>query len=106
VGTATTKLDFPSGTYDLAINYYDLYGGQSQWQVYLNGGQVGEWVGNSEDVLSHTPSIYLDGHSAMRIKFRGVTVKKGDVLKIVGKPDGVEPAPLDYVALLPQGIVD
>jgi alpha-glucuronidase len=80
VGTATTKLDFPSGTYDLAINYYDLYGGQSQWQVYLNGRQVGEWVGNSEDVLSHTPSIYLDGHSAMRIKFRGVTVKKGDVL--------------------------
>ena len=106
VGTATTKVDFPSGTYDLAVNYYDLYGGQSHWQVYLNGRQVGEWVGNSENVLSHTPSIYLDGHSAIRIKFRGVTVKKGDMLKIVGKPDGVEPAPLDYVSFLPHGVVD
>lgn len=105
-GAATTKLNFPSGTYDLAVNYYDLYGGQSQWQIYLNGQQVGEWLGNSEDVLSHTPSIYLDGHSATRIKFRNVKVNKGDMLKIVGTPDGVEPAPLDYVAVLPRGVVD
>lgn len=105
-GTATTKIKFPSATYDLAINYYDLYGGQSEWKVYLNEKKVGEWLGNTEDILSHTPSIYLDGHSATRIKFKGVKVKKGDVLKIVGTPDGVEPAPLDYVALLPQGIVD
>ncbi|KAJ5191736.1 uncharacterized protein N7498_010721 [Penicillium cinerascens] len=106
VGTATTKVDFPSGTYDLAVNYFDLYGGQSHWQIYLNDRQIGEWIGNSEDVLSHTPSIYLDGHSAIRIKFRGVTVKKGDMLKIVGKPDGVEPAPVDYVSFLPHGVVD
>lgn len=106
VGTATTTLGFPSGIYDLAVNYYDMYGGQSQWQVYLNGRQVGEWLGNSEEVLSHTPSIYLDGHSATRIKFRGVKVHKGDVLKIVGTPSGVEPAPLDYVAILPRGVVD
>ncbi|KAJ6107364.1 hypothetical protein N7523_008687 [Penicillium sp. IBT 18751x] len=106
VGTATTKVDFPSGTYDLALNYYDLYGGKSHWKVSLNDHPIGEWDGNSEDTLSHTPSIYLDGHSAMRIKFRNVRVKRGDVLKIVGKPDGVEPAPLDYVAFLPQGVVD
>jgi alpha-glucuronidase len=106
VGTASAKIDFPSGTYDLAVNYYDLYGGQSHWQVFVNSHQIGEWIGDSENVLSHTPSVYLDGHSAMRIKFRGVTVKKGDVLKIVGRPGGVEPAPLDYVAFLPQGIID
>ncbi|KAJ5562805.1 hypothetical protein N7535_002748 [Penicillium sp. DV-2018c] len=105
-GTASTKLGFPSGTYDLAINYYDLYGGQSEWKVYLNDRQVGQWVGNAEDTLSHTPSIYLDGHSATRVTFRHVKVHKGDTLKIVGKPDGTESAPLDYVALLPAGIVD
>jgi alpha-glucuronidase len=106
VGTATTRLNFPSETYDLAVNYYDLYGGQSHWQIYLNGNQVGEWLGNGENTFSHTPSIYLDGHSATRIKFRGVKINKGDTLKIVGTPDGVEPAPLDYVAFLPQGVVD
>lgn len=105
-GTATTKLQYPSGTYDLAVNYYDLYGGKSHWQVYLNNRLIGKWVGNNEDILSHTPSIYLDGHSATRITFRGVKVNKGDTLKIIGTPDGVEPAPLDYVSLLPPGIVD
>jgi alpha-glucuronidase len=105
-GTASTTLDFKTGTYDLGINYYDMYGGKSHWTVYLNDRVLGQWVGNSEDVLSHTPSIHLDGHSAIRITFRDVKIHKGDRLKIVGKPDGVEPAPLDYVVLLPQGIVD
>jgi alpha-glucuronidase len=105
-GTASTRISFASGTYDLAVNYYDLYGGQSQWKVYLNDRQIGQWVGNSEDTLSHTPSIFLDGHSATRVTFRNVKVRKGDTLKIVGKPHGTELAPLDYVALLPAGIVD
>lgn len=105
-GTATKKLQYPSGTYDLAVNYYDLIGGKSKWEIYLNEHMIGQWVGNSEDTLGHAPSTYLDGNSAMRITFRGVKVKKGDILKIVGKPDGIEPAPLDYVALLPPGVVD
>ncbi|CAG8886693.1 unnamed protein product [Penicillium nalgiovense] len=105
-GTASTKINFPTGTYDLVVNYYDVYGGQSQWKVYLNNREIGQWIGNSEDTFSHTPSIYLDGHSAIRIKFRGVEVHKGDTLKIVGIPNGTEPAPLDYVGLLPAGIVD
>ncbi|KAJ5104456.1 Glycoside hydrolase superfamily [Penicillium alfredii] len=105
-GTATTKLHFPSGMYDLAVNYYDLYGGQSRWAVYLNDRQIGRWLGNTEDILSHTPSIYLDGHSTTRIKFRRIKGTKGDTLRIDGTPDGVEPAPLDYVALLPHGVVD
>ncbi|KAJ5795043.1 Glycosyl hydrolase family 67 C-terminal [Penicillium paradoxum] len=103
---ASTRINFASGTYDLAVNYYDLYGGQSQWKVYLNDRKIGQWVGNSEDTLSHTPSVYLDGHSATRITFRGVQVRKGDILKIVGVPHGIELAPLDYVAFLPAGIVD
>ncbi|KAF9891870.1 hypothetical protein FE257_003355 [Aspergillus nanangensis] len=105
-GTAQTKVKVPSGTYDLGVNYFDLYGGQSQWSVYVNERLVGEWKGNSEDVLGHTPSIYLDGHSAIRITFRGVKIRTGDRLKIVGVPDGVEPAPLDYVVFLPAGVID
>lgn len=105
-GTARTRLGFPSGTYDLAINYYDLYGGRSNWEVLLNDRPIAHWMGNAEDSLGHTPSIYLDGHSAIRITFRGIDIRKGDVLKIVGTPDGIEPAPLDYISLLPPGIVD
>lgn len=105
-GTATSKLDFPSGTYDLAINYYDIIGGRARYEVYLANELVGKWTGDNEDRLGHTPSTFLDGHSATRITFNSVKVEKGDMLEIVGTPDGAELAPLDYVALLPPGVVD
>lgn len=105
-GSATTRIPMPSGTYNLAINYYDLYVGHSSWTVYLNERQVGTWTGNAEKTLGHVPSIYLDGHSAMRVVFRGVEVQFADELRIVGKGDGIEPAPVDYVALLPAGVFD
>jgi len=105
-GTASTKLDFSSGTYDLAVNYFDHIGGRAKWQVSLNEKPLGQWIGNNEDILGHFPSDFIDGHSATRITFRDVKIKKGDVLKIVGTPDGTERAALDYVAVLPAGVVD
>ncbi|KAI9683283.1 MAG: hypothetical protein M1822_006148 [Bathelium mastoideum] len=105
-GTATTTLQYPSGTYDLAVNYYDLIGGKSHWEIYLNNNTLGRWYGNNEDTLGHAPSTYLDGHSATRITFHDVKIEKGDELRIVGMPNGIEPAPVDYVAVLPKGIVD
>jgi alpha-glucuronidase len=30
----------------------------------------------------------------------------GDILKIVGQPDGTEFAPLDYISVLPEGTID
>jgi alpha-glucuronidase len=105
-GSVSTTLEYPSGTYDLAVNYYDMYGGKSTYKLYLNDAMVGMWHGNAEDFLGHDPSIYIDGHSAIRKTFYDVKIEKGDVLKIVGTPDGIEPAPLDYVAALPPGLVD
>jgi len=105
-GTASMMLNFPNGTYNIAVNYYDLYGGESKYTLSLNNKMVGSWTGNLEDTIGHTPSIYLDGHSATRITFRNVTVGKGDMLKIVGMADGTEPAPLDYVSVLPLGVLD
>ena len=105
-GSVETTLDFEAGTYDLGVNYYDLYGGRARYTMCLNGEVVGRWRGDAEDHLGHTPSVYLDGHSAIRKTWYGVEVKRGDVLRIVGVPDGDEPAPLDYVVLLPEGMVD
>lgn len=105
-GTATTKIDFESGTYDVAVNYYDLIGGRSQYELHIGNRTVGKWRGDLEDKLGHAPSIYLDAHSATRITFEKVAVVKGEVLKILGRPDGMEPAPIDYVSFLPPGIVD
>ncbi|EXJ57450.1 alpha-glucuronidase A [Cladophialophora yegresii CBS 114405] len=105
-GTASTRLTVQNGTYNVAVNYYDLYGGKAQYTLTIGGRQVGAWSGNNEDRLGNTPSIYLDGHSATRITFRNVTIRRGDVLEVTGKADGVEPAPLDYISILPLGVVD
>lgn len=105
-GAAATRVPFESGTYDVAVNYYDLYGGKAQYELHIDNRTIGTWVGDLEDRLGHTPSIYLDGHSATRITFGNVKVTKGALLKIVGRPDGVEPAPIDYVSFLPPGTVD
>ena len=106
-GTVSTTLQYPAGIYTVAVNYYDLIGGRSQYRIYLNDRQIGQWEGNNEDTLGHAPSTYLDGHSATRISFENVEVNEGDELRIVGTPDGIEPAPLDYVAILPVGgVVD
>ncbi|KAM0560089.1 hypothetical protein ACHAPJ_004049 [Fusarium lateritium] len=105
-GIATTKLKFPQGKYNLAINYYDLAKGQATWAVYLNKRLVGKWIGDNEDQLGHWPSDFLDGHSATRITFEGVNIRPGDELKIIGKADGQEKAPLDYISVLPEDVVD
>lgn len=105
-GTATTTLEFPSGKYDLAVNYFDLAGGRAHWEVFLNEVSVGEWRGTNEDRLGHATSPRLDGHSATRVTFPGAEITKGDVLSIMGTPDGIEAAPLDYIAVLPAGVVD
>ena len=105
-GTARATLNYPSGTYDVAVNYYDHKGGRSKYEIFLNDKTIGTWNGDLEDKLGHDFSEYIDGHSATRVTFRGVNIENGDVVKIVGNPDGNEFAPLDYISVLPQGQVD
>lgn len=105
-GTASTTLDVESGTYDIAVNYFDVAIGHAQWTLYLDDTVVGEWVGDSDVSLSHAPVLYIDGQTAIRITFKGVKVAQGARLRIVGVPDGQESAPLDYVSIFPEGVVD
>jgi alpha-glucuronidase len=105
--TASVKLDdIKTGKYDVAVNYYDMALGNSTWELYIGCDRIAKWKGDQEYILGRAPSPYIDGHTASRITFKGVHIKKGNTLKIVGQPDGLEPAPLDYVSILPEGIVD
>lgn len=106
-GTASTKLDhIDSGTYNLAVNYYDITGGNSTWEISLNDETVGVWAGDVEYKLGKFPSTMLDGHSAIRITFWDVDIEKGDTLTVKGTANGAEKAPLDYISILPIGEVD
>ncbi|KAH9905886.1 glycoside hydrolase superfamily [Xylariomycetidae sp. FL2044] len=104
--SARTTLTYPEGVYDLAVAYYDLYEGKAEYELFLNDVSLGAWVGDLEDRLGYTLTRGIDGHSATRITFKGVHVKEGDVVRIETLPNGRETAPLDYLAVLPQGMVD
>ncbi|KAI0425591.1 glycoside hydrolase superfamily [Xylaria sp. FL1042] len=104
--SAETTLDYPSGTYDLAVAYYDLYEGEARYELFLNGESLGSWVGDLEHKLGYTLTRGIDGHSATRVTFRDIHIKKGDVVRIETLPKGRETAPLDYIAVLPPGVVD
>jgi len=104
--TASMLVRFPSGVFDVSANYFDMAGGRSHWTLQINNRTVGQWVGNNEDTLGHAPSVYLDGHSATRITFHDVRVETGDDVRIIGTPDGKEPAPLDYIQFAPPGKSD
>lgn len=104
--SVSTTLSFAAGTYDLAVAYYDLYEGKASYELFLNDKSVGSWVGDNENKLGYTLTRGIDGHSATRITFKGVAIAEGDVVRIETQPNGRETAPLDYIAVLPAGVVD
>ncbi|KAI5863958.1 glycoside hydrolase family 67 protein [Durotheca rogersii] len=103
---STAPLTFPAGTYDVAVAYYDLYEGRAQYELFHNDKSLGAWEGNNEERLGFTLTRGIDGHSATRITFPGIEIVEGDVLRVETTPQGRETAPLDYIAVLPAGVVD
>jgi alpha-glucuronidase len=95
--SANYSFDRQPGKYDLAVQYFDQNNGASHYDVFLNDRVLDSWV--SDD---HLPSDKMNGHTSTRHNLRDVELHSGDILKIVGHPDGDEHAPLDYMELIPQ----
>ncbi|KAI1098093.1 glycoside hydrolase family 67 protein [Jackrogersella minutella] len=104
--SVSATLNYTAGVYDLAVAYYDLYEGKASYELFLNDKSIGRWIGDNEDKLGFTLTRGIDGHSATRITFKGVEIKEGDVVRVDAKANGRETAPLDYIAVLPPGVVD
>ncbi|KAI0475652.1 glycoside hydrolase family 67 protein [Xylariaceae sp. FL0804] len=105
-GSASATLPYPDGRYDLAVGYYDVAGGVAAWELSLNNRTLGAWRGDHEYRLGYMPTSGVDGNTATRVTFPNVDVRKGDVVQIRGTADGEETAAVDYLAVLPPGVVD
>jgi alpha-glucuronidase len=92
--TASFRFEKEAGLYDIAVEYFDLNHGVSDYRLFVNDRQVGAWAADD-----HLPSDKMNGHTSTRYTVAGIELKPGDVVKIEGMPDGGEPAPLDYVEL-------
>ncbi|HMF16703.1 MAG TPA: hypothetical protein VKE98_05815, partial [Gemmataceae bacterium] len=95
--SATFKFDRPSGTYDIAVQYFDLNHGESRFDLFVDDRRIDSWAADD-----HLPSDKMNGHTSTRRTVSGVRLRAGDVLKITGHPDGGEPAPLDYLEIVPD----
>ncbi|MGA9587674.1 MAG: alpha-glucuronidase family glycosyl hydrolase [Terracidiphilus sp.] len=80
----------------LAVQYFDLQGGDARFTFLLNGHALTGWTANAS-----LPSRSPHGDNSTRFAVLTVNLKPGDVLGIEGVPDGADPAALDYVELLP-----
>ena len=94
--SASANFTRPDGWYDVAVQYFDLHDGASQFALQINGTTIDTWA--ADDTL---PSDKLNGHTSTRHTTRGIALHRGDRIQIVGAPDGKEPAPLDYLEITP-----
>jgi alpha-glucuronidase len=94
---ATLKYDGPPGWYTLHVQYFDQADGISHYRLFVGKQLIDEWSAPLRLVTRR-----LDSTSSTRRLITGVALRPGDEIRIEGKPDGSEPAALDYVEILPE----
>jgi alpha-glucuronidase len=124
-----TVLKQVDGSYDIAVQYFDVWRGVSQFELLINGKSVAKWSG--EDTLPPAQfDPHLDGQTSTRFTAHDIVLRPGDTLMLKGIPDlrgeldtsnkevaspgSVNPhareqrdyrelAPVDYIQLGPNG---
>jgi alpha-glucuronidase len=82
----TTTLEKPAGTYDVAVQYFDIWRGASTYTLSVNGSTIATW--KADDKLPPAqPDPHLDGQTSTRYTAHHVRLKPGDVLELRGVPD-------------------
>jgi alpha-glucuronidase len=119
-----TTVQRPPGTYNIAVNYYDMWQGVSQYELLVDGKSIASWkAGNTLPPAQYDPAP--DGQDATRFTAHGVALHPGAKLTLRAIPDmrpelnNVTPsaeansqlrtrdyreyAPVDYIAIGPDG---
>lgn len=97
VCAASTTFIRPAGWYTVAVQYFDYHDGVSSFDLLLNHQKLATWRADMS-LPGNAPS----GDTSVRYTLHGVPLRPGDVLTIDGRPDGGEPAPIDYISIIPE----
>jgi len=84
------------GRFNVAIQYFDLQGGNAQFSFAVNGRQKASWTADAQ-----LPSRRPHGDNSTRFTAQGVDLKPGDTIRVEGAPDKSDPAALDYIEVSP-----
>src|SRR5205814_407824 len=83
------------GTFNIAIQYFDLENGVAKFSLLVNGKSAATWSADAR-----LPSRRPNGDNSTRYTAHAVQLKPGDVIRVEGMPDGSDPAALDYVEVI------
>jgi alpha-glucuronidase len=99
-GSSACAADFAftgePGTYNIAVQYFDLRDGVAKFALKVNGQSIAAWSADAT-----LPSTIPNGDNSTRKTIPNVALKPGDTLRVEGTPDGKDPAALDYIELTP-----
>lgn len=86
----------PDGRYDIAVEYFDFRSGISQFSLQVGGQEIDAWAADGT-----LPDERMNGHTSTRHTVQDVVLHRGDTLRLIGRPDRKEPAPVDYIEVTP-----
>jgi alpha-glucuronidase len=86
----------PPGRCNIAVQYFDLQGGVARFSFQVNGRAIVSWIADAS-----LPSRRPNGDNSTRYTVPAIDLVSGDLLRIDGTPDGLDPAALDYIELMP-----
>jgi alpha-glucuronidase len=96
--TLTAKLDRAAGSYNIAVQYFDLRTGDSRYELMLNDKRIASWIADAT-LPPAAVDKQLDGSTSTRFTVHDIRIKPGDTLTLRGTPGGDEPAPVDYIEI-------
>jgi alpha-glucuronidase len=85
-----------AGRFNIAVQYFDLQGGEAHFRLEVNGKPAASWAADA-----HLPSFWPNGDNSTRYTAPDIELKPGDVLNVEGISDGRDPAALDYIEIDP-----
>jgi alpha-glucuronidase len=83
-----------AGWYEVITQYFDQRDGAASFELWLNDQRIDAW--QSGDDL---PSGRIDAHTSTWRRLRGLPLRPGDTLRLVGTPDRADVAAIDYVEI-------
>ena len=98
--TLTTRFAGAEGRYSVAVQYFDLRTGVSNYELLVNGKPVAQWKADA----TLPPAVIvrrLDGHTSTRYTLPEIELHGGDTITLRGKADAGEAAPVDYLEITP-----
>jgi len=99
---ASVHFDRPAGWYSVAVQYFAYSRPEENFRparftLVLNRQALATW-----DPPNDLPGKAPNGDTSTRFTLHGVALRPGDTLTLEGIPSQDEPAPIDYIAVMPE----